>query len=1004
MKFDTFAGNRRSRRQSSLGNAPAVVESLETRSLLSAGPVIVSPANNATLTSAQPTITWNAVANATSYDLWITDSETRERIVFKEGITATSTKLTSAEQLHLGMNRIWVRATLSTGGKSDWGPFRDVLVQAKPKVTGPTNPADAATPPKIDGDDWAVTWTGLPGAQSYEVMVSNQTEQTSTTYTVQNLTPVVNANGQFDNSLIENPAIEITSANHGLTTGDTVRISGVQGISAANGTFAVTVLSPNVFSLAGKIGTGTYASGGKWVRVTGGVAASATTAKTITRVVNTSTGYALENEVRSLSLSGAVAVTGATPQAITNVVNRSYVDVISAGHGLATGNRVRITGVLGNTAANGTYTVTRISENVFRLNGVVGTGTYTSGGSWIRMNGNVPATGASSRAISNVANTQAVEITSAAHGLKTGEKVRIIGVQGNTAANGEFLVTVINANVIQLRGVTGGAAYTSGGTLTRLTELRSDLKMGKYRVFVRSKDDAGRFSAWSTAYDFEVAPVVTLTRPQGATLQSRPLLEWQPVSGATHYQLEVYEAGSATPLYQEGYLTTTSYQLPVALTTNPVQNLEFRVRARRLHQVVTVQLAGSPAAGSFRLSFATNSKTPQTLQTGSLSYSSTAAEIATAVRALDGFSGATVTSVGTAPNLTFVIQIPLVGNGATPMVLGGNPVKASLVGTVTPGTITLVSKTSTPVDGLWSDRLAFSSVQKPVVTGPVGVDTADPAAPPLVTELRPTITWTTIDKAARYEIWVERSASPTTYLRTTSTTASYRFPTNILEGNYTVRVRAVSTTGTFTDWSDLYSFKATAGVAVITPVQVQGTPVLTANGPAPTIQWTAVADAARYEVQIAWLNVNFDFIHPTNLTTNEFTPAGNLAAGTYRVWVRAILANGTTLGWSKPVDFVVTAQLSDTPEMDNLDLASLTSSLNGDGEDEQMSEQPTAEEYANAVAITTESPAHFVRSTPGADSLYATPPAESNEETSVESQMIQTLAEGCVAQEWWAQV
>ena len=54
--------------------------------------------------------------------------------------------------------------------------------------------------------------------------------------------------------------IVITSAAHGLTTGDTVVISGVEGNLAANGVHVVTVIGANSFSLDDSVGDGDYAA------------------------------------------------------------------------------------------------------------------------------------------------------------------------------------------------------------------------------------------------------------------------------------------------------------------------------------------------------------------------------------------------------------------------------------------------------------------------------------------------------------------------------------------------------------------------------------------------------------------------------------------------------------------------------------------------------------------------------------------------------------------------
>jgi hypothetical protein len=57
-----------------------------------------------------------------------------------------------------------------------------------------------------------------------------------------------------------------------------------------------------------------------------------------------------------------------------------------------------------------------------------------------------------------------VQITQAAHGFQTGVRVNVSGVQGNTAANTETTVTLIDANNYTLDGTAGNGAYTSGGT------------------------------------------------------------------------------------------------------------------------------------------------------------------------------------------------------------------------------------------------------------------------------------------------------------------------------------------------------------------------------------------------------------------------------------------------------------------------------------------------------------------------------------------------------------
>lgn len=61
--------------------------------------------------------------------------------------------------------------------------------------------------------------------------------------------------------------IVITAAANGLQTGDRVSIAGVTGNTNANGTFPVTVIDANTFSIPAS-GNGAYVSGGTWQQVT----------------------------------------------------------------------------------------------------------------------------------------------------------------------------------------------------------------------------------------------------------------------------------------------------------------------------------------------------------------------------------------------------------------------------------------------------------------------------------------------------------------------------------------------------------------------------------------------------------------------------------------------------------------------------------------------------------------------------------------------------------------
>jgi len=77
-------------------------------------------------------------------------------------------------------------------------------------------------------------------------------------------------------------------------------------------------------------------------------------------------------------------------------------------------------------------------------------------------------------------------------------------------------------------------------------------------------------------------------------------------------------------------------------------------------------------------------------------------------------------------------------------------------------------------------------------------------------------------------------------------------------------------------------------------------------GPRPELTWTAVTGAAGYDLWVDNLTTGQrQVIRELNLTATSYTPSFDLTAGTYRVWVRAIAANGPASAWSERFDFDV---------------------------------------------------------------------------------------------------
>ncbi len=100
------------------------------------------------------------------------------------------------------------------------------------------------------------------------------------------------------------------------------------------------------------------------------------------------------------------------------------------------------------------------------------------GATWTAMD--LPQVVAGNFAITNATNASPIVITSNGHGLTNNEQpqVRISGVTGNTAANGDFFVTIIDTNNFSLNGSAGNGAYGGGGTWGKITGLEPRFEPG----------------------------------------------------------------------------------------------------------------------------------------------------------------------------------------------------------------------------------------------------------------------------------------------------------------------------------------------------------------------------------------------------------------------------------------------------------------------------------------------------------------------------------------------
>lgn len=108
------------------------------------------------------------------------------------------------------------------------------------------------------------------------------------------------------------------------------------------------------------------------------------------------------------------------------------------------------------------------------------------------------------------------------------------------------------------------------------------------------------------------------------------------------------------------------------------------------------------------------------------------------------------------------------------------------------------SRRSGEVWGRWSAPISFRiDVQRPRLH-----DIASPS-----TDVTPTISWTTLEDFAKYDIWIGRMGQPGAAARLTATSKTATPSQALSDGEYRVWVRAQSADGKWTRWSSPKDFK-----------------------------------------------------------------------------------------------------------------------------------------------------------------------------------------------------
>lgn len=304
-----------------------------------------------------------------------------------------------------------------------------------------------------------------------------------------------------------------------------------------------------------------------------------------------------------------------------------------------------------------------------------------------------------------------------------------------------------------------------------------DLGIGKFTIWVRAVSSSGTKSPWSAQRDIIVVDAPVLAPMIRNQTTSRPVFVWKDVPGAVKYSIYLQ---NTTP-NESGYeiineIRGKSWQSPTNLKlgsyTAWVQGVDASGTPSAWSTLVQFTVSTAPTIiGPAASTFEQRPQFSWQPVTGATKYSVWIKNLNTETVV---FSQANITASNWTPpsnlaNGHYVWQVVAASNNAR---------------------------------GLWSNLQSFSIGGRPEMTGPIQSSN----------DTTPTFTWLSLSGAASFQLWVDRVD---TYVQgvinvSNLTGVSYTPSAALPVGTYRVWMRAISTAGVVSNWSDPLTFTITA--------------------------------------------------------------------------------------------------------------------------------------------------------------------------------------------------
>jgi hypothetical protein len=323
-------------------------------------------------------------------------------------------------------------------------------------------------------------------------------------------------------------------------------------------------------------------------------------------------------------------------------------------------------------------------------------------------------------------------------------------------------VTVDNLST----GTTSVISTTVHGTTYTPT---IDLGIGRMRVRVRAMDASGGQSNWSSPKEFTINTPVVLKAIVAQQSTLRPQISWNALTGAVKYDLWVNNLSTGqSQVIRQRTLTGTSF--------TPASDLPLgQYRA----WVAGIDAAGQMASWSAFKDF-TIAKAPSPTSPLAGTFSRLPAFTWGSV---PGATGYDIFIRNLTTGVTDFYPKGVIGNSWTPPSSMTDGPYRWWVQATGPGN----------VRSLWSPPIDIYIGGRPNVLGPAGT----------ITARTPTFTWTAISGAASYQLWLNRLdvAQSAVINQSGITSASFTATSALAKGTYRIWIRALSTTGQWSPWS-----------------------------------------------------------------------------------------------------------------------------------------------------------------------------------------------------------